>query len=194
MRNNERHLRTVAEFRADGEQYHITGYASTFEKYVLYEDGPYTIYEQVDPHAFDGADMTDAVFRIDHEGKVYARSSAGTLRLDVDDHGLHFDADLSRTEAGRELWEEIRAGNYPQASYCYRIAEVATDEETRTRKVTRISKIYDVSPCAFPANPTTEVQARSYLSGETEGRELAERLARAKKAKRLYIRLSLLKD
>ena len=190
---NTRSIRNGVEYRSfDDEKYLIEGYASTFERYELFRDGNNIIYEQVDPHAFDEADMTDAVLRVDHAGKVYARSSAGTLKLDVDDHGLHFIADLSRTADSRALYEDIKAGNYPKASYAYRVEEESFNEAEMTRTITKIAKVYDVSPVTWPQNPTTDVTSRKLLDGEVEGRKLAERLAREKDVKRLAIKLKLL--
>ena len=171
--------------------YMVEGYASTFEPYVLFRDGETEYKEQIDPQAFDDADLSDVVFRVDHEGKVYARSSAGTLEIWTDEHGLGNRADLSRTEAARALFEEIEAGNYPQMSFAFTVADDEYDKKTRTRLIRKVAKVFDVSPVAFPANPNTNlgVATRAYFDGVIE-EEKAERLeAEKREAQKQRIRI-----
>ena len=174
----EREYRNMAfEVKADdGDKpsFLVEGYASTFEPYKLIEIDGLDYNERIEPTAFDEADMTDVVYRIDHEGKVYARSSAGTIKLDVDEHGLHQVTDLSRTAAGREHFEEIKAGNYPQMSFAFTVANDHYDNETRTRIIDRIDKVFDISAVGFPANPTTELHVRDYFDGVIEAEKTAE--------------------
>lgn len=173
--------------------YRVEGYASTFEPYKLMTIEDVDYYEEIAPDAFDDADMSDVVFRVDHEGKVYARSSAGDLEVWTDEHGLANRADLSRTGAGRALFEDIQAGHYPQMSFAFTVAEDDYDKKTHTRKINRIAKVFDVSPVAFPANPTTAlgVATRDYFNGVIE-MEKAERLEREKReAQKNKIRILL---
>jgi len=173
------------ELRVNSEEdknYMVEGYASTFESYVLFEEDGIKYSERIEPTAFDEADMTDVVFRIDHEGPVYARTSAGTVNLWVDEHGLGQKTDLSKTQRARELFDEIEAGNYPKMSFAFRVADDEYDKETHTRIIKRIAKVFDVSPVSFPANPTTElsVSTRDYFNGVIEA-EKAERLEAEKR-------------
>lgn len=158
-------------------EYIVEGYASTFDRYLLWDDGEVVIYEEISEDAFEGCDFNDCVFRIDHSGPVYARVSAGTVELDVDERGLHNINDLSRTEASRKIFEEIKAGNYPQMSFAFSVAEDHYDKETHTRVIDRINKVYDISPVTWPANPNTSLSARSrdLIDGVIE-KEKAERL------------------
>ena len=197
---SDREYRTLTlevEKREESEpSYIVRGYASTFEPYVLFTDEDGNEYREViEPTAFDEADLSDIVFRVDHEGAVYARSSAGTLKVGVDEHGLFDEADLSKTARARELFEDILAGNYPKQSFAFTVREDSYDRKTRTRTIKRIAKVFDVSPVSFPANPTTEldVKTRDYFNGVIEA-ERAERLEsekrqRALKALELKIKL-----
>ena len=174
------------EFRfaeeAEEASYDVEGYASTFEPYVLFRQDGIDYSEQIDPHAFDEADMSDTVFRVDHEGTVYARTSAGTVNLWVDEHGLGQRTDLSKTQKARDLFEDIKAGNYPKMSFAFTVAEDHFDKATHTRVIDRIAKVFDISPVTFPANPTTElsVSTRDYFNGVIE-MEKAERLERERR-------------
>ena len=193
IRNN-REYRKAAPFEArEDESYIVEGYASTFSPYVLWHEGDTEIREQIDPHAFDNADMSDVIMQYDHEGRIFARQSNGTLELSVDAHGLKVRADLSKTEGARQLYEDIKSGMVTQMSFAFSIQEDAYDKEEHLRTVTKIRKLYDVSAVSIPANPGTEIQARSFFDGVIEA-ERAERLAaeeRERKVKELRLRLSL---
>ena len=175
----------------------VEGYASTFLPYVLFNEDGVDYSERIDRHAFDEADLSDVVFRIDHEGPVYARTSAGTVRLDIDDHGLHNINDLSRTQRSRDVFEDIAAGNYPKMSFAFRVAPGGDhyEPETHTRVIDRIAKVFDISAVSFPANPTTNlsVSKRDWFDGVIE-RERAERLAAEERQATINRILSLMED
>ena len=187
MASKDREYRNMdirIEIREEGAEpsFFVEGYASTFQPYVLMtiDDTDYS--ERIEPNAFDGADMSDVVFRVDHQGPVYARTSAGSVEVWTDEHGLAMRADLGRTHRSRELYADIEAGNYPQMSFAFSVAEDHYDRATHTRIIDRIAKVYDVSPVVFPANPTTElsVSTRDYFNGVIEA-EKAERLEEEKR-------------
>jgi len=175
--SKEREYRNMTfEVRKDGAEpsFLVEGYASTFEPYKLFELDGVPVFEQIEPTAFDDADMTDVVYRIDHEGRVYARASAGTIKLDIDEHGLHHITDLSKTSSAREHFEDIAAGNYPQMSFAFTVDEEHFDDANKTRIIDRIGKVFDISAVSFPANPTTEIHVRDYFNGVIEAEKAAE--------------------
>ena len=178
---NREYRNMTFQVKEDGAEpsFLVEGYASTFQPYKLVEIDGLDYNERIEPTAFDEADLSDVVYRIDHEGKVFARSSAGTIKLDIDGHGLHQITDLGRTKAGQEHFEEIKAGNYPQMSFAFTVKEDHYDADTRTRIIDRVGKVFDISAVSFPANPTTELHARDYFNGviEMEKAAEAERLA-----------------
>ena len=184
--NRNREYRTMALTIPDSEEnrYTVEGYASTFDPYVLLTVDGIDYSERIEPTAFDGADLSDVVFRVDHEGRVYARSSAGTVSVWADKHGLATRANLGKTQKARELFADIEAGNYPQMSFAFVVADGGDhyDSATHTRVIQRIAKVFDVSPVSFPANPNTElsVSTRDYFDGVIEA-EKAERLEREKR-------------
>jgi HK97 family phage prohead protease len=175
-------LRIVRPEEGDEPSFFVEGYASTFSPYVLMSVDGVDYSERIEPTAFEDADMSDVVFRVDHEGPVYARTSAGTLNVWTDEHGLAQRADLGKTQRGRDLFADIEAGNYPQMSFAFTVAEDHYDKATHTRIIDRIAKVFDVSPVVFPANPGTElsVSTRDYFDGVIEA-EKAERLEREKR-------------
>ena len=176
------------ELRKEGEaekSYNVRGYASTFEEYELFNIDGTSYCERIEPTAFDGCDMSDVVFRKDHTGTVFARTSNGALKLSVDKHGLLTDTDLSRTASARAMHEEIKAGMYTQMSFAFVVGEgndeIKRDKENHkyTRIIKHINKMFDVSPVSFPANPGTDIYARSLFDGVIE-KEREECALRAK--------------
>ena len=184
MASKEREYRNM-ELRLapieDGAEpsFFVEGHAATFEPYVLMTIDDVDYSERIEPDAFEGADLSDVVFRVDHEGPVYARTSAGTVEVWADERGLAQRTDLGRTQRARDLYADIAAGNYPKMSFAFSVAEDEYDKATHTRIIKRIGKVYDVSPVSFPANPTTElsISTRAYFDGVIEA-EKAERLER----------------
>lgn len=179
--------------REDGAEpsFFVEGHAATFEPYVLMTIDGVDYSERIEPTAFDGADLSDVVFRVDHEGPVYARTSAGSVEVWVDATGLAQKTDLGRTRRAKDLFADIEAGNYPKMSFAFTVAEDEYDKATHTRVIKRIDKVYDVSPVSFPANPTTElsVSTRDYFDGVIEA-EKAERLEREQRERqKLKIRV-----
>ena len=174
-------LRIAEQREGEEPSFFVEGYASTFEPYKLFERDGVEYYEKIEPTAFDGADLSDVVFRVNHTGRVYARTSAGSVELWHDEHGLGNKTDLGRTQAARGLYEDIKAGNYPQMSFAFTVAPDGDhyDRATHTRVIEKIAKVFDVSPVDFPANPGTElsVSTRDYFDGVIEA-EKAERLER----------------
>lgn len=193
-----RNLGNIVASESDDQT--VTGYASTFDRYLLYRDGDIDLYEQIEPTAFDEADMSDVVFLRDHTGRVLARTKNGSVTLTIDEHGLLTTTNLGLTEASREMLEDIKVGNYSQMSFSFVAKEDRyewLDDRTAVRHLTKLGKIYDISAVAFPANPYTEigVSARSLLDGAIEERE-AERLkreARDRKVKELALKVKLMR-
>ena len=122
MIKNDREYRNLGTLSVD-ESDMVVGYASTFDRYLLYKDNEMTLYEQIDRNAFDNADMTDVVFLRDHTGAVLARTKNGALTLEIDDHGLLTKVNLGLTEASRQMLADIRVGNYTQMSFSFTTEE-----------------------------------------------------------------------
>ena len=177
-------MRILNAEEENGKSYYVEGYASTFDPYVLFNRDGVDYSERIDPAAFDEADLSDVVFRVDHTGAVYARSSAGTVEIWHDEHGLGQRTFLGKTQKARELFDDIEAGNYPKMSFAFTVAKGGDeyDKATHTKTIHRIAKVFDVSPVSFPANPGTElsISTRDYFDGVIE-MEQAERLEAEKR-------------
>lgn len=197
LENGREYRSMVMEIRAAGneEQMIVEGYATTFDQpYMLYDGKYYKVIEQIAPTAFMGCDMSDVIMQYNHEGRVFARNKNGTLSLAVDNVGLKITADLSGTDIGRQLYQEIKGGYTDKMSFSFVVGE---DERSTTedhensieivnRTITKIKKIYDVSAVSIPANDLTSISARRYADGVI-GSIKAERLERAKKKLKLML-------
>ena len=177
------------QFRAsEEEEYIVEGYATTYnDPYVMYEWEGKKYKEQVDRDALLEADMRDVIFLYNHEGMVFARQSNGTLQLSSNDKGLYIRADLSSTEASRQMYESIKAGLVTQMSWAFTIGEEEYDETSRLRMIRKVKKVYDVSAVSIPANPNTDISARSYWDGviDEERRRERERAEKVEEIRKL---------
>lgn len=185
----DREYRTMqiraAEQLNESEDYIVEGYATTFgDDYELFRDGNYIVRENVDKDAFAKTDMSDVVFMIDHEGRVFARTRNDSLQIVPDEHGLKTRTNLGLTAGSREVYDAIKAGLYDRMSFAFTVTKDRFEEEEKedgtiimTRTILEVGKLYDVSAVSFPANPNTDISARSkeLIDGEIKKFE-AERL------------------
>lgn len=165
------------EKRIDSD-YYVEGFATTFNKpYEIYEYDGIKYYEVIDRNALDGADMSDVIMQYNHEGRVLARKSNKTLGVEPLNDRLFIYADLGKSKASKEMFEEIDSGLVTKMSWAFTVAEDSYNKDTRTRTILKVKKVYDVSAVSIPANNDTDISARSYFNGviEKEQQELLER-------------------
>lgn len=181
------------------DSYIVEGYASTFEdEYILGENESFRLIEKVARDAFSEADESDVIMQYDHEGRVFARISNGTLELSEDEHGKKIVANLGGTEIGRQLYQEIKGGYTNKMSFGFTVDEWKEEERKGAdgkteivQTVARIGKLYDVSAVSIPANDGTAISARNRFNSEVEKRMAeandnaeAERLAQEEEARK----------
>ena len=160
----DKQLRTrCAEFttREEGEERHIVGYFSVFnDEYELFPGAT----ESVDPHAFDDALTGDIRALINHDTTlVLGRTTAGTLKLEVDNHGLRGDILINPDDQDAvNAWARVQRGDVSQCSFGFDILDEETEwrEDGSVHWTIKAVKLYEVSVCTFPAYQGTEVSAR----------------------------------
>ena len=163
----------------------IEGYALKFNtKSNPLRSNDISFVETISPEALKEADMEDVRALIDHNPSlVLARTSADTLKLEVDEVGLRFRAELADTTYARDLYKNIQAGNINQCSFAFELNEkgdsVRYNKETRMyeRTLNSFKKIMDVSAVTYPAYNDTDVAPalRSIEEAEKEAGRLKER-------------------
>ena len=180
------------EIRAAADGMTVEGYAATFEQpTVLYEYDGIKYYEVISRGAFTGAQMSDVMMNFNHRGKPVARTKNGTLTLEVDDFGLKIKADLSGTEEGRRLYEEVKGGYIDKMSFTFKADpnRDSYDRLTHTRRISGFERIFDVAAVDIPAYDSTSISARSFFEAQAEA-EAAEVIQHRNAAKRLILNLT----
>ena len=145
-----------AEMRANEDNLIIEGYAAVFDSVT--DLGPFQ--ERIAQGAFSDVLDDDVRLLINHDGVPLARTSNNTLELSQDDTGLYYRAQLSDTQAGRDLYEMIKRGDINQSSFAFMIDKESNDADG-VRVIEKVSKLIDVSPVTYPAYQAASVFARA---------------------------------
>jgi len=166
----------------------VRGYAAVFgaESENLGGDS-YRMIEKIEAGAFDEALKDDVRALFNHDANlILARSKngTGTLTLGTDERGLWYEFEAPDTQAGRDLMVSLQRGDVDQSSFAFTVSREGQkwEEETRDgvttarRTITKVSRLYDVSPVTYPAYADASVALRSL-----DEHKQAELLARASK-------------
>ena len=148
----------------------VEGYAAVFNQRALIWESEWSGWkymEVIDRNAFNGADMSDTVFKYNHGdvAMILARASNNTLTMNTDDKGLRISADIIDTNNGTDVYKLIKRGDLNKMSFAFAVkserTEVDKENKIYTRTITAFDKIYDVAVVDFPAYDGTSIQARS---------------------------------
>lgn len=161
----QRQVRSVSsEFktRQDGDNLKIEGYFAVFNS--NYDIAP-GMSESIAPGAFKNTLAGDIRALVNHDTTlVLGRTSAHTLELREDEHGLWGSIDINPKDSdAMNLYERVKRGDVSQCSIGFDILS----EETEIRENGEIHwnmtelKLYEVSCCTFPAYESTNIAARS---------------------------------
>ena len=176
-------LESEVRVSKDGSKKKITGTAAVFYRdgdtgteYDLAGYGMPGVKERIMPGAFKRAlgrgqggnkdRHQDIYAAINHDPSlVFARTKAKTLKLTVDDNGLHYEATPSDTSSGRDVLAHVEAGNFGGSSFAFQVAKNGEtwrmDGKTEVREIHKVEAIVDVSPVTTPAYRSTTVNARA---------------------------------
>lgn len=170
----------------------VEGYAAVFNQRTLIWESEWSGWkymEVIDRNAFDGADMSDTVFKYNHGdiAMVLARASNNTLVMNTDDKGLRISADIIDTNNGTDVYKLIKRGDLNKMSFAFTVKNERTESDREnkiyTRTITAFDKIYDVAVVDFPAYDGTSIQARSKEYFVNLEKDLQEE----KRRKKLYL-------
>lgn len=113
--------------------------------------------------------QSDVLAKFNHDdGKVLARSKNGngSLKLELDEHGLKYSFEAPNTALGDELLEYLKRGDINASSFCF---TVSRDEDAEKwwkeddmiyRSINKIDRLYDISPVFQPAYEETTCMKR----------------------------------
>ena len=167
------------ETKEDGQEV-VIGYGSIWNSRSENLGG---FYEFISPSAITEETIAKSDVRalINHDPNlVLARSTAGNLKLSVDDKGLKYEFSIPETSYGKDLAINMKNGNINQSSFAFTVGsdEWSTDDEGNDiRTITSIDRLYDVSPVTYPAYSQAEsdlVVAQRGLAMYKEKQEIKE--------------------
>jgi len=148
--------------REDGEDLFIEGYFAVFNStYDLWPGAT----ESIAPGAFDDSISDDVRALYNHNSDiVLGRTSAGTMEIKQDSHGLWGRIRVNRNDSdAMNAYARIARGDITGCSFGFDIAAQETDyrdDGSVHWTITRVSPLYEISPCTFPAYQETVVSAR----------------------------------
>ncbi len=158
----------VVELRSGADGGKLGGYALKYNK-LSQNLGNFV--ERIEPGFVDKslADKVDVLARFQHDDNfLLGRVASGTLRLEGDDVGVHYEVDLPDTGAGRDVGVLAGRGDIRYASFAFRVMPDGGDEWGYTeagfpmRTLKRGGgQLVDVAPVVSPAYMDTSSALRS---------------------------------
>ena len=131
-------------------------------------------YEEIDPHALDDADISDIKFMVNHnDGMIplarHRRGKRSTMDVEIKPDGLHIKTtlDIENNATARELCSAVTRGDIEDMSFAVLVSGYEwrdLDTDMPTRRITKISKVFEVSAVNDGAYPQTSIYARSPAS------------------------------
>lgn len=163
---------------------HIEGYAMVFNSLSNDLGGFREIIEQgaITEELIKNSDIL-CLMNHDIKRGVLARSyqGRGSLKLEIDEHGLHYSFDAPNTDLGDEVLEGIRRGDISKCSFAFVCGEdnwTKDENGEYIRHVKKIKKLYDVSLVYHPAYEETEVKADTRGLDELKAQEKANNIVK----------------
>jgi len=147
---------------ADNGDLYIEGYFAVFgDIYKVWEGAT----ESIAPGAFTESISGDVRALYNHnDDLILGRTSAGTMELREDSHGLWGRIKLNRNDTdAMNAYERIKRGDITGCSFGFNIESEETeyhDDGTVHWTITKVNPLYEISPCVFPAYEATNVSAR----------------------------------
>lgn len=166
------------------ESRHIEGYAIVFNSLSNDLGGFREIIEQgaITDELIKNSDIL-CLMNHDIKKGVLARSyqGRGSLKLEIDEHGLHYSFEAPKTALGDEVLEGIRRGDISKCSFAFVCGEdnwTKDENGEYIRHVKKIKNLYDVSLVYHPAYEQTEVKADTRGLDELKAQEEANNIVK----------------
>tara|TARA_R110002020_G_scaffold460224_1_gene678632 strand:+ start:454 stop:1071 length:618 start_codon:yes stop_codon:yes gene_type:complete len=169
----EKRLFNIETRMEEGETMNVVGHASVYN--TMSEDlGGFR--EIIAPGAFDDVLENDVRALINHDGNlILARTTSGTLKLSTDEKGLKYEFDMPETSYGKDLAISMKRGDVTQSSFAFTVENDnwETKDGMDVRTITKVKRLFDVSPVTYPAYPDADdlVIAKRSLSVYKEKQE-----------------------
>lgn len=153
--------------RNDENEPTIEGYFAVFgvEYWPVGRDKDWSWYETIAPTAFDLERDRDVRALVNHDSTlVLGRTTAGTLDLKVDGHGLYGRIKVNPADPdAMALYERVKRGDVSQCSFGFNILKEQWTTEAGSAEHCELQdvELWEVSCCTFPAYDETEISART---------------------------------
>jgi HK97 family phage prohead protease len=177
--------------RAADDRRTIGGYAAKFMKQSRNLGG---FVEQIDARAFNksrGDGWPDVLARYNHDDNMLlGTTAAGTLRLALDEIGLHYEVDPPQSRA--DVQELVTRGDVNKSSFAFRVMGEGeewglNDMDIPLRTLTNV-QLVDVAPVNTPAYLDTTSALRSLANHMDAPLEEIRKLAGENELRRLFKR------
>lgn len=186
-------LRNLGAVDKDNEM-RVTGHAVVYDSpTVLYEYDGIEYKEVISRDAFKDCDISKCCLKYNHSDHIpiLARVKGGSLKIESDNIGLKFEANLFDTSVARDVYALVKNGGLDKCSFAFTVAEQEYDKLTHTRTIKKIDKLFDVSIVDIPAYDDTDVSARDFFTAEAE-KSKSEDSETLEKRKKLLLKIKLL--
>lgn len=187
MSKTNREIRSLeGEIKMVGEDRVIEGYAVVFNSRSneLWDFGNGSFVEVIEreaitPELVASSDVKALLYH--NRERVLGRSNkgAGSLTLELDDHGLKYRFMAPNTADGDTAVELVKRGDISGSSFAFTVATGGSRMEkqadgTVLRTITKISGLYDITLTPDPAYSDTSVAVREAQAQESELSEQSE--------------------
>lgn len=161
---NKRTSFIETEFRADvteQDELIVEGYFIRFDSETELYPG---VFEQVSPESVDDSlENEDIRSLFNHDDNlVLGRTGNNTLKLRKDEKGLFGQVIINKDDSeAMNAYARIKRGDVVGCSFGFMpIDQDYAENGERTDITIRKMRLFEVSPCVFPAYPQTEISAR----------------------------------
>lgn len=191
------------EIRAEQNEEH--GHFLTGQPIVYNERTDLGWYDEIiEDGALTDTDLRDVRFLVNHNTDMIplARSrnnnANSTMQMEITPNvgmSIRVDLDVENNAEAKSLYSAVERGDISGMSFMFRVDADKWDDlesEHPTRRITNISKVFEVSAVTFPAYEATSIQARGLsdaLESAMESLESAKAELRAIEIKKQRIRL-----
>jgi uncharacterized protein len=167
----------------DGKKKYLTGYAAVFNSRsrLIYErTSPNDrtekfFYEEILPGAFDSVmsdENMDVVATFNHKSdSILGRTSSGTLKLNVDETGLHFDVEVPDTSLGNDVFVMVQRGDFNQCSFSFTVGSEGEkwrkEGNVLIRSINSIDNLFDVCIAAINGAYAETTVSADYVASRT---------------------------
>jgi HK97 family phage prohead protease len=174
VENRHSYFSTTFTTRAENEDKFIEGYFIRFNEETELWPG---VFEEVAPESIDNSlKNNDIRCLFNHDtGFVLGRTGNNTVEFEKRSEGLYGSVKINPKDSqALDAYARIERGDVNACSFGFNpIKEEIHDREDGTVKFTlREIDLHEVSPCTFPAYPTTSIQARKKDISQHKERQL----------------------